>query len=87
MHVTKKRHVWRTEQITSCDVYRGKQKLATEEYSGNVGVGRVFNMAFEKYGDGITISNINKRHVVYVMDMEEFKAKAQQFDKAETNLK
>lgn len=87
MHVTKKRHVWRTQQVTYCDVYRGKKLLETLEMKGNVGIGRIFNIAYEKYGEDISISNVRKKTLVYVMDMDKFIANADAYEKSETNLK
>lgn len=87
MHVTKKRHVWRTQQVTYCDVYRGKKLLESLEMNGNVGIGRIFNIAYEKYGEDISISNVRKKTLVYVMDMDKFIANADAYEKSETNLK
>lgn len=87
MHVTKTRHVWRTQNITCCDVYRGKKQLGHEEFSGNVGVGRIYNMAFAKYGEGISICNIAKKKIAYVMDMADFINQATPYPIEETNLK
>lgn len=87
MHVTKKRHVWRTQQVTYCDVYRGKKLLESLEMIGNVGIGRIFNIAYEKYGEDISISNVRKKTMVYVMDMDKFIANADVYEKSETNLK
>lgn len=87
MHVTKKRHVWRTQQVTCCDVYRGKKLLESLEMIGNVGIGRIFNIVYEKYGEDISISNVRKKTLVYVMDMAKFIANADVYEKSETNLK
>lgn len=87
MRVTKKRHVWRTQQVTYCDVFRGEKLLETMEIMGSVGIGRIFNIAYDKYGEDISISNVRKKSLVYVMDMDKFIANADVYDKSETNLK
>ena len=83
MHVTKAKHVWRTKNVTTCDIFRGDKKIATREYPASAGMARVFNLAVKEFGEDISIRQPKQVSKVYVMALDEFYSSAKCFDSKE----
>lgn len=83
MHVTKSKHVWRTKNVTACDIYRDGKKIATREYPAACGMARIFNLAVKEFGADISIQHPTQISKVYVMPLDEFYSSAKCFDSKE----
>lgn len=85
MHVTKAKHVWRTKNVTSCDIWRNDKKIATREYPAAAGMARIFNLAVKEFGEDIAIKHPKQLSKVYVMPLDEFYSSAKCYDSKEIN--
>lgn len=85
MHVTKAKHVWRTKNVTTCDICRKGQKIATREYPPGAGLARIFNLAAKEFGEDISIQHPKQVSKVYVMPLDDFYASAKCFDSNEVD--
>lgn len=83
MHVTKAKHVWRTKNVTTCDICINGEKIATREYPAGAGVARIFNLAVKEFGEDISIQRPKQVSKVYVMPLDEFYSAAKCFDSKE----
>lgn len=83
MHVTKAKHVWRTKNVTTCDICRNGKKIATREYPAAAGMARIFNLAVKEFGEDISIQRPMQVSKVYVMPLDEFYSSAKCFDSKE----
>lgn len=83
MRVTKTKHVWRTKNVTCCDICRNGKKIASREYPASAGVARIFNLAVKEFGEDISIQHPKQVSKVYVMLLDEFYASAKCFDSKE----
>lgn len=83
MHLTKSKHVWRTRNVTTCEICRYGKKIATREYPATAGMARIFNLAAQEFGEDISIQLPKQVSKLYVMPLEEFYSSAQCFDSNE----
>lgn len=83
MHVTKAKHVWRTKNVTVCDICRDGKKIATREYPAAAGMARIFNLAVNEFGEDISIQRPTQVSKVYVMPLDDFYSAAKCFDSKE----
>lgn len=83
MHITKAKHVWRTKNVTTCDICRNGEKIATREYPASAGMARIFNLAVKEFGEDISIQSLEQISKVYVMPLDEFYSSAKCFDSKE----
>lgn len=83
MHLTKSRYVWRTKNVTACDICRNGEKIAEREYPATAGMARIFNLAAKEFGEGISIQHPRQIRKVYVMPLDEFYSSAKCVDSKE----
>lgn len=83
MRLTKAKHVWRTKNVTTCDICRNGKKIATREYPAAACMSRIFNLAVKEFGEDISIQCPKQVSKVYVMPLDEFYSSAKCFDSKE----